>query len=124
MNAKAATGIKRGVSLYSYQEEYYLRKLTLEQCIAQAAKIGAYGIESIGEQMMPGFPNLSDAFYEQWRGWMQQYGTAASCHDAMLDTKKYKNRHLTLDECTAEFERDIKHASKLGCKVIRVVSAR
>ena len=29
-------GIKRGVSLYSYQEEYFLRKLGLEQCIAEA----------------------------------------------------------------------------------------
>jgi sugar phosphate isomerase/epimerase len=121
MNASAKTGIRRGVSLYSYQEEYFLRKLTLEQCIAEAAKIGAPGIESIGEQMMPGFPNLPDAFYEQWRGWMAQYGTVASCHDAMLDTKKYQHRLLTDDECMVEFERDLRHAAKLGCKVIRVL---
>jgi multidrug efflux system outer membrane protein len=33
--------IKRGVSLYSKQEEYYLRKMSLEQCIAAAAAEGA-----------------------------------------------------------------------------------
>lgn len=57
--------IKRGVSLYSFQEEYFLLKLTLEQCIAKAAEIGANGIEIIGEQMVPGFPKLTDAFADQ-----------------------------------------------------------
>ena len=121
MNATATAGIKRGVSLYSYQEEYFLRQLSLEQCIAQAAKIGAIGIESIAEQMMPGFPNLSDAFYARWHEWMAQYGAVPACHDAMLDTKKYKHRLLTDEECMVEFERDLKHAARLGCKVIRVL---
>jgi sugar phosphate isomerase/epimerase len=115
------SGIKRGVSLYSFQEEYFLRKLSLEDCVATASRIGANGIESIAEQMMPGFPNLPDAFYEQWRGWMVQYGTTPTCHDAMLDTKKYKDRLLTDDECMVEFERDLKHAAKLGAKVVRVL---
>lgn len=114
-------GIKCGVSLYSYQEEYFLRTMTLEQCIAAAAAAGGFGIESIAEQMMPGFPKLSDAFYEQWHDWMRRYGTTPTCHDAMLDTKKYKHRLLTDDECMVEFERDLKHAARLGCKVVRVL---
>ena len=99
MNAQ--TGIKHGVSLYSYQEEYFLRTMSLEQCIAAAAAAGARGIESIAEQMMPGFPRLSDAFYDQWRAWMDKYGTTPTAHDAMLDTKKYKGRLLSDDECMA-----------------------
>jgi sugar phosphate isomerase/epimerase len=118
---KPAAGIKRGVSLYSYQEEYFLRTLRLEQCIATAAKIGACGIESIAEQMMPGFPNLPDAFYARWHEWMAQYGAVPTCHDAMLDTKRCKDRLLTEAECLADFERDIRHAAKLGCKVVRVL---
>jgi len=109
----ARNGIKQGVSLYSYQEEYFLRSLSLEQCIATAAKAGATGIESIAEQMMPGFPNLSDAFYDQWHGWMEKYGTTPTAHDAMLDTKKYKGRLLTDDECMVEFERDLRHCREL-----------
>ena len=67
-------GIKRGVSLYSYQQAYFLRELTLEQCIAEAAKIGAVGIESFAEQMMPGFPDIPDSFYEEtWPAWMETY---------------------------------------------------
>ena len=48
--------VKRGISLYSYQEEYFLRKLTLEQCIAKASAIGALGIETLAEQMMRASP--------------------------------------------------------------------
>ena len=113
--------IKRGVSLYSYQEEFFLRKMTLEDCIAASAKMGALGIESIAEQMMPGFPNLSDAFYAQWQDWMAQYGTTPTCHDMFLDIKKFKGRLMTDTEMLESVVRDIKHASRLGCTVIRVI---
>lgn len=113
--------VKRGVSLYSFQEEYFLRTMTLEQCIAQAAKLGAFGIESLAEQMMPGFPNLSDDFYAKWHEWMQYYRTTPVCHDMFLDTKKYKDRLLTQEECVQSIERDLKHAARLGCKVMRVL---
>ncbi|MCC7462755.1 MAG: sugar phosphate isomerase/epimerase [Gammaproteobacteria bacterium] len=120
-SSAAGSGIKRGVSLYSFQEEYFLRKMTLEDCIATCARFGATGIESIAEQMMPGFPNLPDAFYEQWHGWMARYGTTPTCHDAMLDTKRYKHRLLTDDEVQQDIERDLRHARRLGCKVVRML---
>jgi sugar phosphate isomerase/epimerase len=113
--------IKRGVSLYSYQEEYFLRKMTLEDCIAVSADLGALGIESIAEQMMPGFPDLSDDFYDQWHGWMEQYGTTPTCHDMFLDIKKFKGRLMTEEEMLASVIRDLKHASRLGCTVMRVI---
>jgi sugar phosphate isomerase/epimerase len=115
------SGIKRGVSLYSYQEEFFLRKLTLEQCVAVSASLGAYGIESLAEQMMPGYPKLSDEFYEQWQEWMLIYSATPTCHDAFLDTKRYKDRLLTLDEQVVEVTRDIKHAQRLGAKYIRML---
>ncbi len=113
--------IQRGVSLYSYQEEFYLRKLSLEQCVAVSAAMGALGIETLAEQMMPGYPKLSDGFYEQWHEWMRIYGTTPTCHDAFLDTKKYKDRVLTMDEMVSEVTRDIKHAARLGAKYIRML---
>jgi sugar phosphate isomerase/epimerase len=109
------------VSLYSFQEEYFLRKLDLEGCIATGSRLGARGIESIAEQMMPGFPNLSDAFYARWHEWMAQYGTTPTCHDMFLDTKRYKNRLLTEAESIESIVRDLKHTARLGCKVMRVL---
>jgi sugar phosphate isomerase/epimerase len=117
----AESDIKRGVSLYSFQEEYFLRKLDLEQCIAISGELGACGIETLAEQMMPGFPRLSDAFYDQWHAWMEQYGTTPVAHDLFLDTKRYKDRLLTQEEMVASVHRDIEHAARLGCSVIRVI---
>ena len=56
--------IKRGVSLYSFQEEYFLRTMSLEDCIRVAGDIGARGIEIIPEQSIPGFPHLTDEFVD------------------------------------------------------------
>lgn len=114
-------GIKRSVSLYSYQEEYFLRKFTLEDCIAKTASLGARGIEVLGEQMFPGFPRLSDAFVDQWHGWMAKYGTTPVCHDMFLDTKKFKNRRLTQDEEVESVIRDLKFANRLGFTVMRII---
>lgn len=113
--------IKRGVSLYSFQEEYFLRTMTLEDCIAAAASFGANGIEIIPEQSIPGFPTISDEFVEQWFGWMKQYGTTPVATDLFLDTKRYPGRWMTLDEQVESFHRDIDIAVRLGAKIIRAI---
>jgi sugar phosphate isomerase/epimerase len=113
--------MKRGVSLYSYQEEFFLQKMSLEDCIAAAAKTGATGIEILGEQSIVGFPKLTDAFVDQWFGWMDKYGVTPVCHDMFMDYSKFKNRRFTEEEALQSFIRDIKFANKLGFKVIRVI---
>lgn len=113
--------IKRGVSFYSYQEEIYDKKMSLEDCIAASAKFGAYGVEILGEQVLPNFPNITDEFVKQWFAWMDKYQTTPTCYDAFLDTKLYKNRILTEQECVDLMVRDIKIANKLGFKCLRTL---
>src|SRR5207244_1253006 len=86
--------IKRGVSLYSFQEEYFLRKMTLEDCLATAAKLDIPGIEIIGEQMAPGFPDPGEAFFDRWHAWMQEYPRTPVCHDMFLDWNMFKGRTM------------------------------
>lgn len=112
---------QRGVSLYSYQQEYFLGELSLEDGVRISAELGAPGIETIAEQMMPGFPDLDDAFYEQWHGWMERYGTFPTAHDMFLDTMLYKGRTMTDEEMVESVRRDIRHAGRLGCTVIRML---
>lgn len=118
--------MKRGVSLYSYQHEYAHGTFTLEDAIAAAAKEGALGIETLGEQMIPGFPfpgqpDLPDSFYGHWHELMERYGTTPTVHDMFLDTKRYKNRLLNLDEMVDSLKRDIRHTAKLGARGIRII---
>ena len=95
--------------------------MTLEDCIAACADMGAYGIETIGDQMMPGFPNLSEDFYAKWHDWMVKYRTTPTCHDMFLDTKKFKGRLMTDEEMLDSVIRDLKHANRLGCTLMRCI---
>jgi sugar phosphate isomerase/epimerase len=116
-----AHGIRRGVSLYSFQEEYFLRTMSLEDCIRVAGEIGARGIEIIPEQSIPGFPHLTDEFVETWFSWMEKYGTTPVATDLFLDTKLHPDRWLTLDEQIASVCRDVDIAVRLGATVIRAI---
>jgi sugar phosphate isomerase/epimerase len=116
-----AHNIKRGVSLYSFQEEYFLRKMSLEDIIATCADLDIPGIEIIGEQMAPGFPDPGEDFFARWHEWMEQYGRTPVCHDMFLDWNKHKGRTMTQDEQVQSVVRDLRFANKLGCKVIRAI---
>ncbi|RFU18812.1 sugar phosphate isomerase/epimerase family protein [Geodermatophilus marinus] len=116
-----AHSIKRGVSLYSFQEEYFLRTLSVEDCIREAAAFGARGIEIIPEQMIPGLPRVDDEFVDSWFSWMERYGTTPVATDLFLDTKRHRDRWLTLDEQVASFHRDIDIAVRLGVSVVRAI---
>lgn len=113
--------IRTGASLYSFQEDYYEGRRDLEGCIAAAAECGAEGVETLAEQMMPGFPNLSDEFYDTFAGWMEKYHTVSVAHDLFLDTKKFPGRMMTTEEMVASLKRDIDHTARLKATSIRVI---
>jgi len=114
------SSIKRCVTLFSFQEEYFLRKLNLEDCIATAARLDIPGIEIIGDQMIPGYPELSPAFIDQWHSWMDKYGRTPVCLDTFMDFNKYKSHRMSETEVLATVIKDIQNASKLGCTLIRM----
>ncbi len=111
--------IKRGVSLYSYQEEYFLRTMSVEDCIAAAADIGAHGIELIPEQMILGYPVITDEFADSWSGWMEKYGTTPTATNAFVDTKLHPDRWLRLDEQLASVRTDIDIAVRLKFPIVK-----
>jgi sugar phosphate isomerase/epimerase len=113
--------IKRAVSLYSFQEEYFHRRMTVEQIIATCADLGVQGIEILGDQMIRGYPNIPDEFVKQWHGWMDKYGVEPACLDNFLDWNKYKGRVMTEAEQVESMTLDILNAKKLGIPVIRVI---
>lgn len=112
---------QRGVSLYSFQEELFLGQMTVEDCVAFAASIGANGIELLPEQNLPGFPLITDAQIDGWHGLMDKYGTVGTCYDMFLDTKRRKDRLMSDDEQVESIVRDLKLAKRLGFKNMRVL---
>lgn len=112
---------KRGVSLYSFQEELFLGQMSVEDVVAFAASIGANGIEILPEQNMPGFPNIDDATVNQWLAMMDRHGTTLTCYDMFLDTKRRKDRLMTDDEQVESIVRDLKLCNRLGIRNMRVL---
>lgn len=113
--------IKLGVSLYSYQDNYYFHKHDLEGCIAAAASAGAEGIEVFPESMMPEWPYISDAFIDKWNGWMERYDIQPVTLDHFSDRRMWKNKDLSDDEL---FERSVLYiqtAARLGCRAVRMM---
>lgn len=115
--------IKRSVSLYSYQDEYYNKQLDLEGCLRETAKAGATGVELLAEQMIRRFPLPieDEKFREQWFGWLKKYNLEPSCYDAFLENHIYDNRMLSLGEQVNMMKRDIRLASMLGFKNLRTL---
>ena len=112
--------IKRAVSLYSYQENFYLGKLDLEGCIAEAAKTGARGIELIPEQNCADeYLDPSDEFAAKWKDWMQKYGTEPCAMDIFYDYKLFGNRILPWKEQVKMYTDAFRFAKKLGFPVVR-----
>ncbi len=120
--------IKRGISLYSYQQAYLTGKLDLEGCVKAAADTGAEGIELIYEQMPlekypeSVYPNISSRGVGRWMELMEKYHTRPVCMDSFIDSKIYKGRISTFQEQVQMMEQDLKLASRLGFSCIRVLA--
>lgn len=116
-------GIKRGVSLYSFQHETFLGLMKLEDCIKACADMGAPGIEVVGEQTFWGHPEqqVDDDAIEHWHALMKKYGTVPISHDFMLDYKRYKGREMPFEEQVASVRNDIDFGKRLGTPYIRAL---
>ncbi|MGI6039645.1 MAG: TIM barrel protein [Clostridiales bacterium] len=118
---KTNSDIKLGVSLYSYQDNYYFHKHDLEGCLAAAAGAGATGIEIFPEAMIPEWPYISDSFIDRYNGMMERYGLETVCVDHFADRAMHKNKLLTDDELLERSIWYIKAANKLGATHIRLM---
>ena len=114
--------IKLGVTLYSLQDEYVWGKLSLEGCLAELQKMGAEGVELLGDQMIPNSPFPEEGFYEVWHRWLAQYQLKPVCNDIFINSTLYRNRRLTTKEAIAALKAEIVHAHKMGFEIVRLVS--
>ena len=115
-----SSNLQRGVSFYSYQEEFYNRTMTLEDCITEASDIGAYGIELLPVEMMRGYPHATDSWIDEWFYLMDKYNTKPICYTQFQDIWLYRDHVFTLEEGVKKLSGEIKFAKELGFKVMRV----
>jgi sugar phosphate isomerase/epimerase len=116
--------IRRGVSLYSYQQTQFFGIKNLWQQIREVREgLGTDGIEIISQQAIPGYPFPSDQFTGKWHEVMARYGMTAVAYDAHLDVLQFRDHVMDLDEAADRLKRDIRIAHRLGFGIVRTHSS-
>ncbi|MDQ4490823.1 TIM barrel protein [Sinomonas sp. ASV486] len=115
--------IKRGVSLYSYQQSQFFKELDLEAQIREVGQNlhGAEGIEIIDEMSLR-YPDPGEDFTRRWFEWMDAYGTTPVAMDVGMDVLQFRDHVMTIEECADRLRHDITLAKSLGFPNVRVLS--
>lgn len=111
--------IKRGVTLYSYQQEVYMGKLDLEGMIREVSRLDTDGVEILTEACIPDFPVPSEYFVDRWYEMMAKYKTKPVCYDSSFDGKNYTSRPNGKEEAIDKLKADIRLARRLGFHLMR-----
>lgn len=116
--------IKRGVSLYSYQQAQFFKELDLEGQIREVGTnlFGADGIELLDEMGLKKYPNPPKEFFGQWFSWMEKYNTTPVTMDVFCDVLQFRDHVMSISECADRLKQDIRLAKKLGFKNVRTLA--
>jgi hypothetical protein len=116
-------GMKRGVSLYSYQQAQFFKELDLEAQIREVGEHleGADGIEILDEMSLH-YPDPGAEFVRQWFGWMERYGTVPVTMDVCMDVLQFRDHVMSMNECADRLRHDIRLAKSLGFRNVRTLS--
>jgi len=110
--------IDLGVSLYSYGGDF-LVTMTLEDCLADVADMGATGLEILADTHVAGYPAPTSEWIDDWHRLIGRYGLTPTCYSSWLDTRLRKDRTLTVDEAVPILVRDLELAHRLGFTIVR-----
>ena len=116
--------IKRGVSLYSYQQEQFFEKMDWRAMIAEVHDhLKTDGIEIIMDSIVPRYPFPEEEFIFDWNNTMARYGMKAVTADVFLDVHQFRDHVMTHAEAAQRLKNDIIIASKLGFENVRTLSS-
>ncbi|HBW1604257.1 TPA: xylose isomerase [Klebsiella pneumoniae] len=115
--------MKRGVSLYSYQQSQFFKESTLASQINEVANnlYGADGIELIDEMSLM-YPVPDKAFMQRWYQLIDVYGVNPVAMDVGMDVLQFRDHVMTHEECAERLRADIRLAKMLGFSIVRVLS--
>lgn len=112
--------IKRGVSLYSYQQEQFFKRMTLRDMVKEVHdNLKTDGIEIIDQAVVRQYPYPSDEFVAEFRDLMAEFDMTAVTMDIYLDTLQFRDHVMTHKEAAERLVRDIRLAAKLGFQNVR-----
>ncbi len=115
--------IKIGCTIYSFSYFYDLRLMDLEEILKKTHEMGYEGIEIVAAQMTPEYPNISDAWIEEFKALLDKYQLHLVSWSAYIDMGIHKDRDLTDEEIIEHTTRDMIIAKKVGADLVRTQHA-
>lgn len=112
---------KLGTTLYSFTPEFHAYTYSFADLIrlVKSADIGP-GLEMVGFQSIPGFPNVSSEFEATFKDLIAETGLEPSCLAINVDHARRRDRFLTEDELVEFMTMQIRAAERLGFPVARM----
>lgn len=116
-------GIKRGVSLYSYQQSEWFGRMTWRDQLEEVATNldGATGIEIISEATIPQYPFPSEQFIYDWNNEIARWGLTPVTMDCYLDVMQFRTHVMNYAETAHRLMYDLRLAKKMGFRNMRLV---
>ena len=112
--------IKRGVSLYSYQQAQFFGQMSWkDQVVEVHDNLKTDGIEIIDEQLIRNYPFPSDEFIYDWNNFMARYDMKPVTMDIYLDVHQFRDHVMNHKEAAERLKNDIKLAAKMGFQNVR-----
>jgi len=109
-----------GTTLFSYMNEFWGRRYTLEELIARVAQLGlGPGLELVGFSHIRGFPAVTDRFAGEFRELVARHGLEPSCLSLNADVAIRRGSLMGDAEAAAYFEPQLRAAAKLGFRVAK-----
>ena len=93
--------------------------MSLEDCLADVADMGATDIEILADTHIAGYPSPSSEWIDRWLALVDGAGLRPTCYSSWLDTRLHRDRALSLDEAVAILRRDLELAHRLGFSIVR-----
>jgi len=119
-SSTAKQGLRLGTTLYSLTTEFHGRQYSFEQLIRNvAAQNLGPGLEVVGFQSIKGFPEITDAFADNFAALIDETGLELSCLGINADVLNDRSREMTQDESVAYHERQMRAAARLGFPLVR-----
>jgi sugar phosphate isomerase/epimerase len=113
--------MKLGISLYSYGGDLQARRMTTDEAIEHAAKIGSEGIEIVAEQNLQGWPNPKYADMIAMKERIRSLGMEMVCFSCYLPSMLRSGRKQTLAEIKELATQEIIEASVMGARICRPI---
>ncbi|MCM8709936.1 sugar phosphate isomerase/epimerase [Clostridium sp. SYSU_GA19001] len=114
--------IKRGVSLYSYQQAQFFKQMNWKDMIREVHdNLQTDGIEIIDEAIIRNYPFPSEEFIFDWNNEMARYNMQAVTMDVYLDVHQFRDHIMTHREAAERLKNDIKIAARMGFKNVRAL---